>query len=315
MSSSVPESRRLSLVAESQHGAFTVHQAEAAGLSCDQVRHRIRTGALDRVGVHVVRSPFAERTPLNDLAALVLDSGPASLVAGPTAAALHGCDGFALSAPFHIAVPRGRYVRRPPHYIHTADRATLGVADRTMVHGISVMAVPRMLIDLSRFVGRPRLATALDSMLRDRRTTEDRLHQRIVALRSSGRHGIPALIDVLEGREITRGGHSWLERRFLALCHDAMLPRPRTQQEVTGVKGRVVRVDFEFPTGLVVEVLGYRWHRGSAAQLARDVERLNALALVGRLPLQFTYDHVTCQPMWVAEQVLAALAAGLSTTA
>lgn len=302
--------RRLAELAVGQYGAVHRDQCEQVGLTARQRRRRVAGGVLEPVGVHALRSPFVESTPLADLAALVLDCGPGTMASGPTAAALHGFDGFVLAPPFHVTVPRGRYVERPPHVVHTTG--DLPPVDRTRVQGVPVLSAARTLIDLARSVGRVRLTVALDSALRERRTTEDRLHARIVALRTKGRYGIPKLLEVIEGAEACRGGHSWLERRFLQICAAAGLPRPRTQQVATVAKGRLVRVDFEFDTtGVVVEVLGYRWHRGDRAALARDVERLNALVLAGKLPLQFSYDHVTAEPEWVTAQVRAALASRL----
>ncbi len=113
---------------------------------------------------------------------------------------------------------------------------------------------------------------------------------------------------MIEGNEITRGAHSWLERRFLELCADRGLPRPMPQVVLTSARDRLVRVDFSFVgTPVVVEVLGYRYHR-TPSQLARDAERLNALVMSGKRPMQFTYDHVTLEPDWVAAQVFEALA-------
>ena len=134
------------------------------------------------------------------------------------------------------------------------------------------------------------------------------MHRRIVALRSKGRYGIPKLLAVVDGLEATRGGHSWLERRFLELCRDAGLPVPATQQRVLSrARDRLVRVDCTFPgTRVVVELLGYRWHR-TKDQMARDTERMNALLLDGFVPLQFTYDQVTVESPWVAGQVRQAL--------
>ncbi len=170
------------------------------------------------------------------------------------------------------------------------------------------MTAVRAMIDLSRFVSPATLTTALDGALRDRKLTEDMLHTRIAELRSRGRHGIPKLLAVIDGAEAARGGHSWLERRFLRICADAGLPRPSTQQVLTSSKGRLVRVDFRFPgTPLVVEVLGYHWHRGSREQFSRDAERLNALVRAGLQPLQYTYDHVTLEPGWVTGELASAL--------
>ena len=229
------------------------------------------------------------------------------MVSGPTAAALHGLDGFVLRPPFHVTVERGRFVERPPHQVHTTT--DLPPEDRTLRHGIPVLSVARTIIDVAKFVRAEALTAGLDSALRDHLVTEDLLHQRIASIRCRGRYGIPKLIDVIEGCEASRGGHSWLERRFLEICARAGLPAPTCQEVVTDAKGKMVRVDFRFPgTRVVVEVLGYRWHRGSRTQFSRDVERINALVRDGMLPIQFTYDHVTLEEAWVVSEVRTTLA-------
>ena len=127
-------------------------------------------------------------------------------------------------------------------------------------------------------------------------------------LRSRGRYGIPKLIAVIEGIEVSRGGHSWLERRFLELCARRDCPARRRNRCSPERKDHFVRVDCRFPgTPVVVELLGYRWHRTNE-QLARDAARMNALVLDGFAPMQFTYAHVTTEPEWVIEQTRQALA-------
>ena len=155
----------------------------------------------------------------------------------------------------------------------------------------------------------PAIAAALDGALRDGLISEHFLHARITALRGKGRHGIPALLEVIEGTEITRGGHSWLEREFLRILAAAGLATPLAQQ-VLGRRGdRLIRVDFRFPgTQLVVEVLGYRWHR-TGAQMRIDAERMNRLTMDGYMVLQFTYSHIVDRPTYVLERVAEALAA------
>ena len=70
----------------------------------------------------------------------------------------------------------------------------------------------------------------------------------------------------------------------------------------------LVRVDCHFPgTRVVVELLGYRWHR-TRSQLDADAKRLNALVLRGLAPLQFTYDDVTTRADWLLDQLRFALA-------
>jgi very-short-patch-repair endonuclease len=74
----------------------------------------------------------------------------------------------------------------------------------------------------------------------------------------------------------SRGGRSWLELRFFA---DA---------------------------GLVVEVLGYRWHR-TELQMSRDAERANRLMLDGQRMLQFTHSTIAGHPERVMVDLYEAL--------
>jgi len=163
------------------------------------------------------------------------------------------------------------------------------------------------MIDLARVESAERLRFAYDSGLRDGRLNESLLHRRVVALRSSGRHGIPRLLEAIEGSEIVSGAHSWLERAFLRLIADAQLPRPDTQVVLSRAQDRLVRVDFRFPTTeVVVEVLGYRYHR-TPDQLRRDTARMNALLTDGYRPYQLTYDQIVDQPESVIAEVRSAL--------
>ena len=69
-----------------------------------------------------------------------------------------------------------------------------------------------------------------------------------------------------------------------------------------------MRVDFRFPaTPVVVEVLGYQYHR-TPSQLRRDAERMNALVTDGLRPYQFSYEQVVDAPTEVVDQTRTALA-------
>jgi len=300
------DTRRIAAVATGQLGSFSRKQAHAAGITDFQLRGRVQSGLLEQIGPNAFRLPGAPPGVLADLHALVLDVGEPCWAFGPTAAALHGLDGFTLHKPLNLLVLRNRNVRRHGVNLHSAIE--LPPLDREEVAGIPVTSPTRTLIDLARSESPARLTAAVDAALRDGKTTEDALHRRIASLRSKGRYGIPALLDVLDGREATRGGHSWLEREFLRLVAAAGLPRPDTQAVLTKAGDRLVRVDCRFPhSPVVVELLGYRYHR-TKQQMARDAERLNALVLDGFSPFQFTYDQVVSH----SEHVLATVRLALS---
>jgi hypothetical protein len=299
--------RSLAEIARAQFGLITREQAAAAGIDAAELRRQVRDGMLVSRGRRVFGSPFTPETPMVALAALMLDVGGKVWATGPTAAALLGWDGFTLRPPFHLLMERGRFVERPGHVIHTS--AFMNNIDRRTVMGLPTTAGARTLIELARLasISTVDLTTALDSAVRDWHTNEDHLHRRIAALRGHGRHGIRRLIAVIEGHELSRGGHSWLEREFLRLIGEAGLPRPETQVVLARSGRSLVRVDARFPgSPVVAEVLGYRWHR-TPAQMSRDADRLNALVAQGLDPYQFTYEHVTSRPMVVVTTLREAL--------
>ncbi len=297
--------RRVTAIATGQLGAFTRSQAHAAGLSDKQLRSRVQSGILTQPGPNVFRLVGADDTPLHRLRSVALDIGGDVVASRFTAAALHGFDGYHLTAPFDLTIGRHRRVRRSPHRIHTA--VEIPRIDRCEIDGVPATRAARTLIDLARHESAEQLTVALDSALRDRLVTETALHRRIVALRRQGMHGLPRLVDVIEGVEAIRGGHSWLEREFLRLVAAAGLPCPRTQVVMAERSGRLVRVDFDFEgTDVVVEVLGYRWHR-TKRQLEIDTTRLNALIADGRRPYQFTYSGIVERPAAVVAELRSAL--------
>ena len=285
---------------------FTRRQALAAGLTEHQLRRLVAKGLLAKVGPNAFRGTLIEISDLARLRFLIADVGDPVWVSGPTAAWLHGFDGYGPRSPMHLTVPRRRQVHRPGAIIHTHSHP-LGGIDRTTVFGLPIMSPARTLIDLARHENVHRLTKALDAGLRDGKFTEASLMRRIGALRGPGRHGVRNLLDAINGADAIRGGHSFLERAFLQLLDRHGLPKPTTQAIVGRNRERTVRVDFEFPgTAIVVEVLGVRYHR-SAEQIKRDTERLNQLIIDGRLPFQYTFEHVMDEGDAVIDELRRAL--------
>ena len=249
------------------------------------------------VGCDMPRSlaPLTVLRRLDELRRTIDSIGGDVWVAGVTAAALLGFDGFELKAPFHLAVRNGRVVHRHGVIIHRLR--DIERLDTTRAMGLPCLSATRVLLQLAATEPPKRLTLALDSAVRDGVTAERFLHRRLVELRRRGRKGPSQLLAVIAGVEVTRGGHSFLEREFLAFLAEEGYPRPDTQQ-VLARRGRtLVRVDFRFPgTNVVVEVLGYSFHR-SPMQMQADTERLTQLQMEGFLVVQFTYaDVVTRAP-------------------
>lgn len=282
--------------------SFTRAEAARYGINAASLRTLVTNGFIIPSGPHSFTTPLADNSPLATLTRLITDIGDPVFASGPTAAALHGFDGFALGAPFHLSLPRGRYVTRRGARIHT-HIGTLAPIDRSTTRGIPATSPVRTMIDLARIADLRHLTIALDSGLRDGRFTESSLLRRTEALRGSGRHGIAQLYAAIEGADVQRGGHSYLERMFLELISMSDLPQPTTQQVLTRTSNRCVRVDFRFPgTPVVVEVYGTRYHR-TPAQIQRDTERSNALLLAGYLPFQYTFTDVMTQGDMIITQL------------
>jgi very-short-patch-repair endonuclease len=242
---------------------------------------------------------------IEPLRRLLDDVGAPCWAWGVTAAGLHGFDGFDLRPPFHLAIPRARNLRRIGHVVHTVTQ--FEPVDKSHVHGVAASSPTRTIVELARVLDASQLTSALDSALRDGGTSEDFLHRRIVALRGNGRPGLSLLLAVIDGGDVTRGGHSWLEREFLRLLSDAGVAKPATQRIVGRRRQRTIRVDCRFEgTNVVVELLGYAFHR-SPLQMQSDAERMNQMLLDGLRPFQFTYSDVVSRASHVVSTVCAAL--------
>ena len=297
--------RRIAALSTGQLGAFSRAQATDAGLSNRQLRSRVRSGSLVQTGPNSFRVAGAPTSLRSQLVELLLDVGDPVWVCGPTAAALYGFSGFTLRRPFHIVLDIERNVRRNGAVIHRSER--LEPVDREQFDEIPITSPTRTLIDLARHASPAQLDQAIEHAFAEHLVSEDHLHRRIAALRSKGRFGIPLLLSVLERREITRGGESWLEREYLRLLHRAGVSAPETQVVLAHTGDHAVRVDCFFAgTNVVVELLGYRFHR-TKSQMNRDAARHNALLSAGKLVYQFTYEQVTTTADMVVEHTRAAL--------
>jgi very-short-patch-repair endonuclease len=299
--------RRLKAATSGQHGAVRSDQVHDAGVPDHVFRGWVKSGLLESVGTRTYRSSFAPASRVGDLAAILADLRPKAWVSHRTGAALQGFDGITLGDRFDVTMLRGDLARRPSLRVHTTD--SLPASDCALIDGIPIVGPVRTIIDLARSNSPKRLTALIDGALRDRLITEDQLIERIGQLRTQGRYGIPKLLEVIGGSEPSRGGHSWLERRYLELNAAHGLPMPRTQVVVGSANNSPIRVDFRYADGpVVVEVLGYHWHR-TRAQLSRDTERLNRMISDGLKPYQFTFDQLACAP----DQVMATVRAALSS--
>ncbi len=288
-------------LAARQHGVITLAQLVERGVTRQQLRTAIRRGLLVPVAPRVYAVGGSPPTVARWQMAGLLCLGPDAVLSHETAARLHGFD-RCLPDVVELTVPRACHGMRVPFTVHTTGHwSTL---DRVVIDGWPCTSATRTVIDLARArVTTVRLEAAIDSAVRSGASAPVVLATRLGQIRGRGRWGAPRLDELL----VDAGGHTMLERRFLALMRAAGLPRPTTQLVHRRDGRTVARVDFCFQShGLVIEVSGRRGH-SSPGERARDAQRRNELQDLGRQVYEFTWEQVTRDGAYVQGVVRACL--------
>ena len=289
-------------VAAEQHGVFGARQLAGLDVTAQQVRGLVARGSVQRLDPQVYRMAGVPRTWLGDLSAGLHGLGPDAVVSHRAAAKLHGFDRFGWEELEFTVRRRRRGAFFLDATIHTS--LVLPQSDIVVVDGLRTTHPIRTIIDLAALrIREERLEAAVDSAVRLQLASLDDIARRLQQLRGKGRRGVRRLDRVL----VTSGGHTFLERAFLKLVHDAGLPRPIPQVEHRRDGVHIARVDFLFPDhGVVVEVSGGRGH-SSAADRAKDARRRNELQHLGRVVLEFTYEDLMHRRPYVLATLRTAL--------
>lgn len=155
-----------------QQRLFTREQLLDAGVTQERLRWRLgRTWSSPLPGVVLIGD--AELDETQRLRAALLYAGPRALLAGSTAAALHGVR-RAASRTVHVLVPRDCSARRH-RWVHV-HRSAVADLRATTRDSLAVTSVRRAVVDAARWCGDDREAEALVIEACQRRlTTTDRL--------------------------------------------------------------------------------------------------------------------------------------------
>src|SRR4051795_1254807 len=208
-------------IASRQHGLVTRVQLLRAGVTAQEIRGRVRAGALLRVYRGVYRAGHRAPCLEADYLAAVLACGPEARLSGRAAGHLLGLLTGRAPAP-EVTAPR---LRRVPGV--TVRRRQIDEADRAIHRGIPVTAVPRTLIDLAADLSLDALARACHEAGVRYRMTPAHLAAAL-ARRPRNTPGAPKLRRIVDGD--ARVTLSPLERRFLELLAEHGLPLPRTNR-------------------------------------------------------------------------------------
>jgi hypothetical protein len=265
-------------LAGARHGVVSRRELVRVGISADEIRGRLASGALIIVhrGVYRVghRAPSREATYL----AAVEACGRGALLRGQAGAHLHGL----IRGPAPPAEVATRTERRIEGILTCRSRR-LDPREATAVLGIPVTTVARTLVDVAAVLDADALARACHEAGVLHGTTPSQVEA--VLARWSTSPGSGSLRAVLRGDlKITL---SALERRFLRVLRAERLPLPRTNR-VAG--GR--RVDCRWPElRLTVELDSYRYH-GSRYAWEQDRRREREARARGDEFRRYTYGDV-----------------------
>jgi hypothetical protein len=274
--------QELARLAGPRHGVVTRALLVEAGLTAEEIKQRVRRGALLRVhrGVYRVghRAPTVEATYL----AAVLACGEGALLCGRAAGHLLGVLRKPPRSPEVMAPAR----RRVPG-VRTQRTNRLDATDATTCRGIPVTTVARTLVDLAAELPAPELARSCHEAGVRHGTTPMQV-EAVLARRPNSR-GAGKLREIIRGDvHVTL---SKLESRFLALLRDAGLVLPQTNRAAGGR-----RVDCRWhEQRLTVELDSYRYHQSRHAW-EQDRRREREAHARGDELRRYTYGDVFEHP-------------------
>jgi very-short-patch-repair endonuclease len=282
--------RVLARIAGREHGLVTRPELLAAGVTDEEIKQRLRKGALLREypGVYRVghRAPSLEARYL----AAVLACGDGAVLSGRAAGYLFGAL-KGLAPPPEVTAPTKRRVRG------VTTRRSRAI-EATTFRRIPVTTLPRTLLDLAAVLDPDELARACHE-------AEVR-HGTTAALVEAVLERRPKSPGAAELRAVLRGDApitlSRLEKRFLALLRQARLALPVTNRRT----GRHW-VDCRWPDlRLTVELDSYRYHNSRQAW-EQDRRREREARARGDDFRRYTYGDVFEQPELMLAELRALL--------
>jgi very-short-patch-repair endonuclease len=283
--------RRLDEFAARQYGTFSLQQARTVGMTPTMVETRVANGAWTRLASSVYAMASAPPKWERQMAAALL-SRPGAIVAGRSAAYIHGFDDFGPGRPVIMIGPRGNARSAMATVIRSKRFDTVGRVRRL---GFVASDEAETVVTLARDLGVSRLEALVDSLLA-RKTCSVAELARVTGL-SDGVPGIPKLRPIVEYRQ--PGAYqpplSELERLLYRLLDSPLLPSYERQMPFRYENVDMTVDAYIRPWRLIVEGDGRRWHTRNADH-ERDRRRDNEAVAHGLVVLRFTYQMLRDGP-------------------
>lgn len=266
---------QLAQVAAAQHGAFSLAQAVACGLTPHQVRHQVEIGEWVRLGRGVLAVGGAP--PVWEQRAMAaLLARPGAVLFGLAAGHLHGVVDAPLDEPT-LAVPPGSSSRAA---IGRVRRLHVPAEQRTTVRGLQVTTLGRTLVDLAGILPTPQVRAAVDAAIGGRSCSVGALSEAAANATHVPIRAREAVLDSASVWEGIRPG-SVGEARLLRSIDEWGLPAPDRQVSLRDGSGTVIaRLDTGWRAARVgLEYDGTEWH--GPARWAGDEARHRMVESLG----------------------------------
>ena len=293
------EDRTIDEYASRQYGTFSRRQAEMAGCTPRMILTRVENGAWIRLAPAVYALASAPPKWERQLAAALLTRED-SIVAGRSAAYLHGFDGFRPGKPV-IMIGSDGNARSPLARVIRSHRfETVG---RVRKRGFVVTDEAETVMTLSRELDRDTLEATVDWLLARRSCTVSDLHRVVMA--NHGARGVAKLRPIVEYRlpDAYQPPTSELERLLYRILDDPRIPSYTRQAPMFYQRVKATVDAYIDPWRLIVDGDGRRWHTRNADH-ERDRLRDNEAVAQGYAVLRFGYEVLRDRPQEVIDTLL-----------
>lgn len=291
-------------VAQGQAGAFSVAQADQAGVTRGERRHAVQIGHWTELHRGVLAIAGSPDSPERRLWAGKLALGDHAAVSHRGAIWSWDIGQSKELDVVEFTVRPYMNATRPNIVIHRVPLTRREVQWRS---GLPVTTPLRTLIDAGAVLALDEVEDVFDRSVAKRLVTPPETLAELERAAKHGRAGCGALRAVLLDQGLgSNRSPSFLEAKALRLFRRHGLPEPRVEL-VWGDHGQF-RLDFIWPEfGLVVEVDGWDCHSSHRAR-QYDLRRRNKIVLGNLRPLVYTYGDIVRRGDTVIAEIRVALA-------
>lgn len=268
------------------------------GAHPDAIRRRVKTGNWIRVQAGVYQIDHRPQKWMDQLMAAVLAAGQDAHASHRAALILWELDGIS-TAPIEITVPHTHGPVPVGTIVHRTRRPIAG----TLLRSVPVTTVERTLLDCASLLRPLIVAKSVESALRRRLTSVERLYRFLKEVGGRGVKGTRRLRRILDQRISDTPTGSGSETEALHHLLDAGIPEPILQHRFIAADGSPIVPDFYWPRfGRAIEVDGLDAH-DSADKLDADLQRQNKLMDLGVDLRRFSARLVRREPERFVDEV------------